>query len=269
MVGGSRTKARMLQSLLLAFDVGNTHTVVGVFSGQELRATFRIATQVERTADELGALLAVLFRSKGLELSDVSAVIVASVVPPLQKCLERFSHSFLGLEPIFVGPGTYTGIVIRYDHPADMGADRIVNAVALRERFGSPGIVVDFGTATTFDVLNEAGEYVGGVIAPGLGISAEALFSRASRLYRVELRPPTQILGRNTVSAMQSGIFWGYVGLVQGILSRLEAELGGTPVVVATGGFAERIAEHCPEIQAVEPNLTLEGLRLIHERLQS
>ncbi len=251
--------------LLLAIDAGNTQTVFGVFSGTELRATFRIATELERTADELGVLLTVLLGSRELKLRDVRAVIVASVVPPLQECIERFGRAFLGLDPIFVGPGIRTGMAIRYDHPAEVGADRIVNAVAARNRFGAPVIVVDFGTATTFDVVNEAGEYAGGVIAPGLGISAEALFSRASRLYRVEIRPPNRVLGRSTVSAMQSGIFWGYVGLVDGILERLKTELGGQPSVVATGGLAERIAEQCRHIQVVEPQLTLEGLRLIYE----
>lgn len=265
MVKGGQQPRESRRGLLLAVDAGNTQTVFGVFRGEELLATFRVATELDRTEDELGALLSTLFTSRRLDLREVSAVIVASVVPPIQATLERLARQFLGLEPIFVEPGIRTGLAIRYDHPADVGADRIVNAVAARRRYGAPVIVVDFGTATTFDVVNEQGEYVGGVIAPGLGISAEALFSRASRLYRVEIRPPARAIGRNTVGAMQSGIFWGYVGLVDGILERLKSELEAPAHVVATGGLADQIASHSRFIDSLEPRLTLEGLRLVYD----
>jgi len=251
--------------LLLVVDVGNTSTVFGVFEGERLVESFRISTDAERSSDEYGALLLTLFARRGLRPEQVAALAVSSVVPPLQKPILRLARDFFGRQPFFVGPGIRTGMPIRSDNPAEVGADRIVNAVAARELYGAPVVVVDFGTATTFDVVNEKGEYVGGLIAPGMEISAEALFSHASRLYRVDLEPPERLVGRNTASAMQAGIYYGYVGLVDGILERLVSELPGLEQIVATGGQAELVASGSRFIRKVEPLLTLIGLRLIHE----
>jgi type III pantothenate kinase len=194
------------------------------------------------------------------------AVVVSSVVPPLNPTLERLAQRYFGRPPLFIEPGVRTGMPIRYDNPAEVGADRIVNAVAARELYGAPVVVVDFGTATTFDVVNAAGEYAGGIIAPGIMISAEALFAHASRLYRVDVRKPALLVGRTTAAAMQSGIYWGAIGLVDGILARLLAELPGVKNVVATGGQAELIAEGSQHIREVNPRLTLQGLKLIYDR---
>ncbi len=254
------------RGLLVLVDAGNTNTVFGVYRGDELLESFRFSTDDERTADEYGALLLPLFLQHGLDPRRAEAVVVSSVVPPLHPTLERLAQRFFGREPLFVEPGVRTGMPIRYDNPAEVGADRIVNAVAARELYGAPVIVVDFGTATTFDVVNAAGEYAGGIIAPGILISAEALFAHAARLYRVDVRRPPQLVGRNTASAMQSGIFYGYVGLVDGILERLLAERPDTRTVVATGGQAELVASGSRYIQKVDPGLTLLGLKLIYER---
>jgi type III pantothenate kinase len=247
-------------------DVGNTNTVLGVYRDDELLESFRLATTAERTADEYGALLLPLFLRAGLEPRDAEAVVVSSVVPPLNPVFELLARRFFGREAQFVEPGIRTGMPIRYDNPAEVGADRIVNALAARELYGAPVVVVDFGTATTFDVVNPAGEYAGGIICPGIGISAEALFAHASRLYRVDIRRPARLVGRNTAGAMQSGLYFGYVGLVDGILERLAGELPGLATVVATGGLAELIAEGSARITRVEPLLTLIGLKLIHDR---
>jgi type III pantothenate kinase len=256
------------RTLLVLVDVGNTNMVFGVYRGDELVDSYRLSTSADRTADELGAMLLPLFLRAGLEPRDASAVVISSVVPPLDATLERLAVRFFGREATFVAPGVRTGMPMRNDNPAEVGADRIVNAVAARELYGAPVVVVDFGTATTFDVVNAKGEYAGGIICPGIGISAEALFAHASRLYRVDIRKPAQLIGRNTVAAMQSGIYWGYVGLVDGILARLAAELPGLATVVATGGQAEMIAGGSERITTVEPLLTLIGLKLIHERNQ-
>ena len=253
-------------SLLVLIDVGNTNTVLGVYRGDELVESFRLSTDAERTADEYGALLLPLFARAGLEPEAAEAVVVSSVVPPLNAVFERLARRFFGREALFVEPGVKTGMPIRYDNPAEVGADRIVNALAARELFGAPVVVVDFGTATTFDVVNAAGEYTGGIICPGIGISAEALFAHASRLYRVDIRRPSRLVGRNTVGAMQSGLYFGYVGLVDGILERLVAEIPGLKNVVATGGQAEMIASGSRYIQTVDPMLTLVGLKLIYEK---
>ena len=250
--------------LLLVVDAGNTNTVFGVYRGEELVENFRLSTDVERTADEYGATLLTLFGRAGLDSTAVGAVIVSSVVPPLNPTLGWLAETFFGSHPLFVEPGVRTGLPIRYDNPAEVGADRIVNAVAARHLFGAPVVVVDFGTATTFDIVNAQGEYAGGIISPGILISAEALFAHASRLYRVDVRPPAQLIGRNTAAAMQAGIYFGYVGLVDGILARLKAEIPGLEQVVATGGQAEMIAAGSQHIRRVEPRLTLTGLRLIH-----
>jgi len=259
------SKARASGSeLLLVVDTGNTNTVFGVYCGEDLVESFRTSTDVERTSDEYGATLLTLFARAGLDPRSVGSVIVSSVVPPLNPTLARLSETFFGHRPLFVEPGVRTGMPIRYDNPAEVGADRIVNAVAARHLYGAPVVVVDFGTATTFDIVNAQGEYAGGIISPGILISAEALFAHASRLYRVDVRAPEQLIGRNTAAAMQAGIFFGYVGLVDGILARLQAEIPDLAAIVATGGQAEMIASGSRFIREVEPQLTLIGLRLIH-----
>ena len=255
-----------MSEMLVLIDVGNTNTVLGVYRGDELVESFRLSTDPERTADEYGALLLPLFARADLVPEEAEAVVVSSVVPPLNAVFERLARRFFRREPLFVEPGVKTGMPIRYDNPAEVGADRIVNALAARELFGSPVVVVDFGTATTFDVVNAAGEYAGGIICPGIGISAEALFAHASRLYRVDIRRPSRLVGKNTAGAMQSGLYFGYVGLVDGILARLTEELPELRAVIATGGLAELIAEGSERITHVEPQLTLIGLKLVHER---
>jgi type III pantothenate kinase len=252
--------------LLVLVDVGNTNTVFGVYRGEDLVESFRLSTDTERTADEIGSVLIPLFARGGIDPAGADAVVISSVVPPLHATFDRLSRRFFGRKPLFIEPGVRTGMPIRYDNPAEVGADRIVNSVAARERHGAPVIVVDFGTATTFDVVNAAGEYVGGIIAPGISISAEALFSHASRLYRVDVRRPAELVGKNTAAAMQAGIYYGYIGLVDGILERLHAEIPGIKTVVATGGQAEMIAEGSRFIREVDPLLTLTGLKLIYQR---
>ena len=252
--------------LLILVDAGNTNTVFGVQRGSELLEAFRLSSDYERTADEYGALLLPLFARQNFDPLAAEAVVISSVVPPLHNTLDRLARKFFGQPPLWIEPGVRTGMPIRYDNPAEVGADRIVNAVAARELYGAPVIVVDFGTATTFDIVNAAGEYTGGIIAPGISISAEALFAHASRLYRVDIKRPSQLIGKTTVGAMQSGIYYGYVGLVDGILERLLAEMPDTKMVVATGGQAEMVAEGSRFIRQVDPMLTLVGLRLIYER---
>jgi type III pantothenate kinase len=247
-------------------DVGNTNTVFGICRGQELVESFRFSTDTERTADEHGALLLPLLNHHGVDPLAAEAVVISSVVPPLHPTLEMLGQRYFGRKPFFVEPGVRTGMPIRYDNPTEVGADRIVNAVAAREQYGAPVVVVDFGTATTFDVVSAAGEYVGGIIAPGITISAEALFAHASRLHRVDVRKPTELVGKNTVAAMQAGIYYGYVGMVDGILARLAAEMPGLKTVVATGGQAELIASGSAYIKKVDPLLTLRGLQIIYER---
>jgi type III pantothenate kinase len=257
---------RMTEGLLVLVDVGNTNTVFGVYRGDELIESFRLSTDAERTADEYGALLLPLFDRAGIDPTASEAVVISSVVPPLHFTLDQLAERYFGKRPLFIEPGVKTGMPIRYDNPAEVGADRIVNSVAARELYGAPVVVVDFGTATTFDVVNPKGEYVGGIICPGITISAEALFAHASRLYRVDVKKPDQLVGRNTVNAMQAGIYYGYVGLVDGILERLIAEIPGLKNVVATGGQAEMIASGSRYIQKVDPLLTLVGLKLIYEK---
>jgi type III pantothenate kinase len=251
---------------LLVLDVGNTNTVVGVFHGKTLRAQWRLTTSREQTADEYGILIRNLFSLDGLGTGEVTAVMVASVVPPLNAVLEEMSRKYFKLDPVFLGPGTRTGIAIHYDNPQEVGADRIANSVAAFEKYGGPCVIVDFGTAITFDVISEKGDYLGGIIAPGIGISAEALFERAARLPRVEVREPARVIGTNTVGSMQSGLFYGSVGLMDGILDRLAAELGRKMKVVATGGQAPLVATASKYKPPVDSSLTLEGLRIIYER---
>jgi type III pantothenate kinase len=252
--------------LLLTVDAGNTNTTLGIHDGTDLRALWRLTTRREQTADEYGILVRNLFGASSLEPSAIEGVAIASVVPPLTPVLVELSRAYLKIEPLVVEPGVRTGMPILYEPPGDVGADRIVNGVAAFAAFGGPVIVVDFGTATTFDVVTKKGEYVGGVICPGIGISADALFQRAARLPRVDVRNPGRVIGRSTVGSIQAGLYFGYAEMVQGVIGRIRAELGEGARVVATGGLAESLAPDIPAIEAVDPALTLTGLRLIWER---
>jgi type III pantothenate kinase len=262
--------------MLLAIDVGNSNTVLGLYNhdSPDLVADWRITTHKNQTSDEYGVLFMNLFAMRQIDVSKISAIVVSSVVPPLDTTLRRLCERYFGLRPIFVEPGIKTGMPLLVDNPAELGADRIVNGVAAFARYGGPIIVVDFGTATTFDVISARGEYIGGVIAPGLGISADALFSRAAKLARVDVKRPARVIGTNTIAHLQSGLFYGYIGLVDGILERMLAEIeaaqpGGsvaTPKVIATGGLAHMLHDDSKYITAIDDMLTLDGLRLLHER---
>jgi type III pantothenate kinase len=252
--------------MLLVIDVGNTNTVLGVFDGSRLIVDWRLETKQRQTADEYGILARNLFDLAHMEVDKIGHIIIASVVPPLNSVLEQMALKYFKISPLFVEPGVKTGMPVLYDSPADVGADRIVNAVAAYEKYGGPAIVVDFGTATTFDAISAKGEYLGGVISPGPGISAEALFARTARLPRVEIKAPSKVIGTSTVGSIQSGLYYGYIGLIDGILERMKPELGSRVTVVATGGFASLIGKGTRHIQHIDPNLTLEGLRLIFER---
>jgi type III pantothenate kinase len=252
--------------MLLVIDVGNTNTVLGVYVGSNLRGHWRLSTSREQTADEYGILIRNLLALDGMQAGSVKHMMVASVVPPLNGLLEEMAAKYFHLKPVFLGPGTRTGMAIHYDNPQDVGADRIANAVAAFEKLGGPCIVVDFGTAVTFDVVSAKGEYMGGVIAPGIGVAAEALFQRAARLPRVEIREPEHVIGSNTIGSMQSGLYYGAIGLVDGLLDRLFAVLGKGCKVVATGGQALLVAAASKYKLPVDASLTLEGLRIIYER---
>jgi len=252
--------------MLLAVDVGNTHTVFGLFEDEELRADWRVATRKQTTADELGVLVRSLFEGAGFDPLGVDGMIVSSVVPDLNRVIEDTGRRYFGTEPLFVGPGVKTGMPILYENPHEVGADRIVNAVAAIERHGAPVIVLDFGTATTFDVVGPGGEYLGGIIAPGLGLSAEALFAKAARLHAVDVQRPQRVIGRNTEESMQSGLFFGYAALVEGLLARLRVELGVDAPVVATGGMARELEHELESLDDVNLHLTLDGLHLIWKK---
>ncbi len=252
--------------MLLALDVGNTNTVAGLFRGAELLYHWRLPTQREATADGLAVQLLGLLSYHGLSGEDVAGMAVACVVPPLLTAVEQMSRRYFGCTPLIVGPGIETGIDVRYENPREVGADRVVNAVAAYAAYGGPAIVVDFGTATTFDAISAGGEYLGGAIAPGIGISLAALFREAAMLPRIELARPNGAIGRNTVASIQAGAVFGFAGQVDALVRRIRAELGGHAFAVATGGLAPLIAAECETVDAVDPLLTLTGLRLIYER---
>lgn len=253
--------------MILVCDVGNTNTVLGVYEGKEILKAWRISTDRHKTSDEYGILVKQLFEYDNLNMSEIQNVILSSVVPTVMGALENMSKRYFKKEPVVIGPGTKTGMDIKYDNPKEVGADRIVNAVAAYEKFGGPIIIVDFGTATTFCVISEKGDYLGGVIAPGITISSEALFQKASKLPRVELIKPDKVLNKNTVNSMQAGIIYGYVGMVDYLIEKMQEELGTRlKQVIATGGLASIIASESKTITEVEDMLTLEGLRIIYEK---
>jgi type III pantothenate kinase len=252
--------------MLLVIDVGNTNTSLGVYRREELLAHWRLTTNLGRTVDEYGVHTRNLFELAQLDFKDIEAVAIASVVPPLNYTLKRMSEVYFQLTPLFIDHATDTGLTILYEPPSDVGADRIVDAVAAVAKYGSPCIVVDFGTATTFNAINAAGEYLGGVITPGIMISTEALFSRTAKLPRVDFRRPGKVIGSSTVAAMQSGLYYGYAGLVDGVLARMIDEMDTKPRVIATGGLAPLIASASKFIEEVDETLTLAGLRLIYDR---
>lgn len=273
--------------MLLAIDVGNTNTVLGLYrldedealppkagsaesaARQDLAAHWRIATHRAQTVDEFGVFFVNLFEMHGMSPKQVSHIIISSVVPPLDSTLRQMCETYFQVQPLFVEPGIKTGMPVLVDNPTELGADRLADCIAAVEKYGGPCIVVDFGTATKFEVISERGEYLGGAIAPGLGLSADALFSRAARLSRVDVKKPPKVIGTNTVGHLQSGLYYGYIGLVDGILERIFAELGQQPRVIATGGLARMVAADSHYIKQIDDLLTLDGLRILFERNRS
>ncbi len=251
--------------MLLALDIGNTNITFGLFDGNRLAATWRLSTDRSKMPDEYGVILTQMLQLRGMSPEHVSAAAVCSVVPPLTPTFVELLRTYFGVEPLVVGSGTKTGVRILYDNPRDVGADRIVDAAAALHLYGGPAIVVDIGTATVFDAVTQSGDYLGGAIAPGMAIAADALFSSTSQLRRVELQAPQTAIGRNTIHAIQSGLVLGYTDLVCGMVSRFDTELGGNAKVIATGGLAHIIASQTSVFHSLNPDLTLTGLRLIHE----
>jgi len=257
--------------MLLVLNVNNTNTVIAIYpvTGErigELRATWRISTRQAQTADEYGILIRNLLQTEGVDSQEISGVIIASVVPPVDWILRQFSERYFNHKPLFIEPGVKTGLPILTDNPSEVGADRVANCVGAFQQYGGPCIVVDFGTATNFDVVSKHGEFLGGAISPGVNVAAEALFARAARLPRVEIKRPAKVIGTNTVDNLQIGLFYGHIGLVDGILERMIAELGPETKCVATGGLARLIAGESRFISEVNDTLTLEGLRIIYQR---
>ena len=255
----------MSDSNVLAIDIGNTNIVLGVYRGEDLMAYWRMSTSPHRMPDELAVLITSFFTYRGLSFHEIDDGIISCVVPPLLPVFEEFCERYMGVKPLIVEPGTKTGMRILYDNPQEVGADRIVNAVAAKALYGTPLIVIDFGTATTFDVISKEGDYLGGAIAPGVTVAGEALVQRTAKLPRVELVVPPRAIGRNTISSMQSGIMYGYIGLVEGMVVRIKKELGDSSRVIATGGLADHIARYTSAIETVDHNLTLKGLKLLYE----
>ncbi len=251
--------------MLLAVDIGNTNITLGVFDGEQLRATWRMATNIRQMPDEYAALLLNLMHHQGLDISDIKEVALCCVVPPLITTFVNLSQRYFHTMPLVVGAGIRTGVRIQMDNPREVGADRIADAAAAHHLYGGPIIIIDLGTATTFGIVSKEGDYIGGVIATGIATAAEALFARTAQLPRVELTRPKRVIGTNTVAAIQSGVIYGYASLVEGMLVRIQKELGGKATVVATGGYAELIARETKAIDQVNPDLTLVGLRLIYE----
>ncbi|WNF37061.1 type III pantothenate kinase [Bacillaceae bacterium IKA-2] len=250
--------------MIFVLDVGNTNIVLGVYDGEELKYNWRVETNRQKTEDEFGMLIKQLFANEELTMKAIDGIIISSVVPPIMYALERMCKKYFSITPMIIGPGIKTGLNIKYDNPKEVGADRIVNAVAAIEAYGSPLIIVDFGTATTYCYINEEKQYMGGAIAPGIGISTEALYNRASKLPRIEIAKPKDVIGKNTVSAMQSGILYGYVGQVEGIVNRMKLQTKHSPTVIATGGLAPLIAKESTVVDVVDPFLTLKGLKMIY-----
>ncbi|MCT8136389.1 type III pantothenate kinase [Anaerobacillus sp. CMMVII] len=252
--------------MIFVLDVGNTNIVLGVYDGEVLKYHWRIGTNRQKTEDEYGMMVKQLFANEELQFRDIDGIIISSVVPPIMYALEQMCKKYFSITPMVIGPGIKTGLNIKYDNPKEVGADRIVNAVAGIDLYGGPLIIVDFGTATTYCYINEDKQYMGGAIAPGIGISTEALYNRASKLPRIEIVKPKNIIGKNTVSAMQAGILYGYVGQVEGIVTRMKEQANGNPKVIATGGLAPLIANESTLIDVVEPFLTLKGLQMIYNK---
>jgi type III pantothenate kinase len=251
--------------MLLAIDIGNTNTVFGAFEGEDLARLWRTSTRNDSTPDELAVVVLGFLRTASMEPADVHDVIISSVVPAVNQAVTEMCREYLRLEPLLVGPGVRTGVQIRYDNPKEVGADRICNGLAVFRKYGAPAIVIDFGTATTFDAIGENGDYLGGAIAPGIRISMDALFARAAKLPYIDLAVPRNVIGKNTVESMQAGFLYGFVGQIEGIVERMRRELGGSCKVVATGGLAPLIAPETSSIDLVDERLTLDGLRYIHE----